>query len=243
MSGEHNFEYLPLIRTFKGPAKLGRPPMPSPQSFANRNARQAHSLALDTAAQAFSENWQTRKAQRQAAGQALPDIPSGVPILLQVDPNLDLDVLREKFAFEIVAEQEEGYVIVASEDIQIAPFRAMLQGFAGTVRGSAMIAQVHKLFDDPNQTDRLGRILSEHLMNTWGNIDDDQLYVVDIGIACAGTREIPTTSHAWQAHHGRRLGSQRACLVGGARQRLRRVGRHQERARNRDPEIRRFLPC
>ncbi|MEF8704564.1 MAG: S8 family peptidase [Candidatus Accumulibacter sp. UW26] len=192
MSGEHNFEYLPLIRTFKGPAKLGRPPMPSQQSFANRNARQAHSLALDTAAQAFSENWQTRKAQRQAAGQALPDIPSGVPILLQVDPNLDLDVLREKFAFEIVAEQEEGYVIVASEDIQIAPFRAMLQGFAGTVRGSAMIAQVHKLFDDPNQTDRLGRILSEHLMNTWGNIDDDQLYVVDIGIACAGTREIPT---------------------------------------------------
>lgn len=192
MPGAHNFEYLPLIRTFKGPAKLGRPPMPSPQSFANRNARQAHSLALDTAAQAFSENWQTRKAQRQAAGQALPDIPSGVPILLQVDPNLDLDVLREKFAFEIVAEQEKGYVIVASKDIQIAPFRAMLQGFAGTVRGSAMIAQVHKLFDDPNQTDRLGRILSEHLMNTWGNIDDDQLYVVDIGIACAGTQEIPT---------------------------------------------------
>lgn len=192
MPGAHNFEYLPLIRTFKGPAKLGRPPMPSPQSFANRNARQAHSLALDTAAQAFSENWQTRKAQRQAAGQALPDIPSGVPILLQVDPNLDLDVLREKFAFEIVAEQEKGYVIVASEDIQIAPFRAMLQGFAGTVRGSAMIAQVHKLFDDPNQTDRLGHILSEHLMNTWGNIGDDQLYIVDIGIACAGTQEIPT---------------------------------------------------
>lgn len=192
MPGEHNFEYLPLIRTFKGPAKLGRPPMPSPQSFANRNSRQAHSLALDIAAQAFSENWQTRKAQRQAAGQALPDIPSGVPILLQVDPNLDLDVLREKFAFEIVAEQEAGYVIVASEDVQIAPFRAMLQGFAGTVRGSATIAQVHKLFDDPNQTDRLGHILSEHLMNTWGNIGDDQLYIVDIGIACAGTQEIPT---------------------------------------------------
>lgn len=192
MPGAHNFEYLPLIRTFKGPAKLGRPPMPSPQSFANRNARQAHSLALDTAAQAFSANWQTRKAQRQAADQALPDIPLGVPILLQVDPNLDLDVLREKFAFEIVAEQENGYVIVASDDIQIAPFRAMLQGFAGTVRGSATIAQVHKLFDDPNQTDRLGRILSEHLMNTWGNIDDDQLYIVDIGIACAGTKEIPT---------------------------------------------------
>lgn len=192
MPGEHNFEYLPLIRTFKGPAKLRGGGKESPQTIANRNARQAHSLALDTAAQAFSANWQARMAQRQAAGEALPDIPSGVPILLQVDPGLDLDALREKFAFEIVAEQEEGYVIVASEDIQIAPFRAMLQGFAVTMHGSATIAQVHKLFDDPNQTDRLRRILSEHLMNIWGSIDDDQLYIVDIGIACAGTQEIPT---------------------------------------------------
>ena len=192
MPGAHNFEYLPLIRTFKGPAKLHGGGKASPQTIANRNARQAHSLALDTAAQAFSANWQARKAQRQAAGQALPDIPSGIPILLQVDPGLDLDALREKFAFEIVAEQEEGYVIVASEDIQIAPFRAMLQGFAVKVHGSATIAQVHRLFDDPIQTDRLGRILSEHLMNTWGSIDDDQLYIVDIGIACTGTQEIPT---------------------------------------------------
>ena len=192
MPGEHNFEYLPLIRTFKGPAKLRGGGKASPQTIANRNARQAHSLALDTAAQAFSANWQARKAQRQAAGEALPDIPSGVPIVLQVDPGLDLDALREKFAFEIVAEQEEGYVIVASEDIQIAPFRAMLQGFAITMHGSATIAQVHKLFDDPNQTDRLRRILSEHLMNIWGSIEDDQLYIVDIGIACAGTQEIPT---------------------------------------------------
>lgn len=192
MPGTHNFEYLPLIRTFKGPAKLRGGGKASPQTIANRNARQAHSLVLDTAAQAFSANWQARKAQRQAAGDALPDIPTGVPILLQVDPGLDLDALREKFAFEIVAEQEEGYVIVASEDIQIAPFRAMLQGFAVTMHGSATIAHVHKLFDDPNQTDRLGRILSEHLMNVWGNIDDVQLYIVDIGIACAGTQEIPS---------------------------------------------------
>jgi hypothetical protein len=192
MSGAHNFEYLPLIRTFKGPARLRGGGDPSPQTIANKNARQAHSNTLDTAAQAFSAAWEARKAERQAAGAALPDLPSGVPILLQVDPGLDLDVLRQKFAFEIVAEQEEGYVIVASEDIQIAPFRAMLQGFAVTMHGSATIAQVHKLFDDPNQTDRLGRILSEHLMNNWGNIADDQLYIADIGIACTGTSDIPT---------------------------------------------------
>ena len=126
----HGFEHLPLIRTFKGPAKLNGGGKTAPQTIANKKARQAHSAALEVAADAFIANWQTRKAQRQAAGQALPDIPAGIPLLLQVDPGFDLDALREKFNFEIVSEQEEGYVIVASEDIQLAPFRAMVEGFA-----------------------------------------------------------------------------------------------------------------
>ncbi|WP_233799590.1 S8 family peptidase [Paraburkholderia sp. HP33-1] len=192
MPGAHNFEHLPLLLRYQGRARLRGGGDPSPQTLANKGVqRQAHSVALDTAAQALSANWEARKAQRQAAGQTLPDIPAGIPILLQIDTGLDLDVLRAKFEFEIVAEQEEGYVIVASEDIQLAAFRAMVQGFAVTVHGSATIAEVHTLFDDPDQTDRLGRILSEHLMASWGNINDDQLYIVDIGIACAGTQEIP----------------------------------------------------
>lgn len=207
MPGDHNFEHLPLLLRYQGRAKLRGAGNPSPQTLANKNARQAHSLALDTAAQGLTANWQERRAQRQAAGQALPELPAGVPILLQVDPDLDLDALREKFDFEIVAEQEEGYVIVASEDIQLAHFRAMLQGFAVEVHGSATIAKVHRLFDDPNQTDRLARILSDHLLATWGAIGEDQTYIVDVGISCAGTKEIPdrpkrgnrTTDAEWAA--------------------------------------------
>jgi hypothetical protein len=192
MPGAHNFEHLPLLLRYQGKALLRGGGGPSPQTLANKGAqRQAHSVALDSAAQALSQNWQDRKAQRQAAGLALPDIPVGIPILLQIDTGLDLDALRAKFEFEIVAEQEDGYVIVASEDIQLTAFRNMAQGFAVTVHGSATIAEVHTLFDDPNQTDRLGRILSDRLMTSWGYIDDDQLYIVDVGIACAGTQEIP----------------------------------------------------
>jgi len=121
----------------------------------------------------------------------LPVIPEGIPILLQVDPSLELDVLRDKFDFEIVAEQEEGYVIVAAEDIELTPFLAMVNEFAVQVHGSATIAQVHRLFDDPNQTDRLARILSDRLLAMWPQIADEEQYVVDIGIACTGTREIP----------------------------------------------------
>lgn len=192
MPGAHNFEHLPLLLRYRGKARLRGGGDPSPQTLANKGAqRQAHSVALDAAAQALSQNWQARKAQRQATGLAFPDIPAGIPILLQIDTGLDLDALRAKFEFEIVAEQEDGYVIVASEDIQLTAFRNMAQEFAVTVHGSATIAEVHTLFDDPNQTDRLGRILSDQLIASWGYIDEGQRYIVDVGIACAGTQEIP----------------------------------------------------
>ena len=189
MPGQHNFEHLPLLLRYQGRARLKGFGSPSPQTLANENARQAHSNTLTTAAQSLRQNWETRKAQSLQEG--VPVIPRGIPILLQVDPSLELDVLREKFAFEIVAEQEEGYVIVAAEDIELTPFIEMVNGFAVTVHGSARIAKVHRLFDDPTQADRLRRILSERLLAEWPNINDAQLYLVDIGIACTGTEEIP----------------------------------------------------
>lgn len=190
MPGPHNFEHLPLLLRFEGRARLRGGGKPSPQTVANRNARQAHSATLKGAAHALSGSWRQQQAQRQ--GLALPVIPNGIPILLKVDPGLDLDVLRERFDFEIVAEQEEGYVIVASEDIDVAQFLAMLDGFSVSVRGSATIASVHRLFDDPNQADRLNRILSDRLFAEWGAIADDQTFIVDVGIACAGAQDIPS---------------------------------------------------
>ena len=109
MPSAHNFEHLPLLLRYQGKARLRGGGNPSPQTLANKGAqREAHSLAIDTAAQAISANWQERRAQRKATAQDLPDIPAGIPILLQIDTGLDLDALRAKFQFEIVAEQEEG---------------------------------------------------------------------------------------------------------------------------------------
>jgi hypothetical protein len=40
-----------------------------------------------------------------------PVLPSGIPLLFQIDPSLDLDKLRHFFSFEIVSEEDEGFVI------------------------------------------------------------------------------------------------------------------------------------
>lgn len=187
MPGQHNFEHLPLILRQRGHANLKGFGKASPQTVANANARQAHSSSLTTSAQSLKANWETIKTQ--SALQGVPIIPQGIPILLKVDTGLDLDVLREKFDFEIVAEQEDGYVIVAAEDIELTPFVQMVNGFAVQIRGSAKIAEVHKLFDNPS--DRLSRILTDRLLEVWPTIADAQFYIVDIGIACCGTKEIP----------------------------------------------------
>jgi hypothetical protein len=159
----------------------------SPQTIANRNAHQAHSDSLRISAQLLRENWE-RKLQQE--GENLHIISEGIPILVQVDPGLELDELRKKFNFEIVAEQEDGYVIVAAEDIDLTPFLAMVREFAVQVHGSKTIAKVHRLF--PNESDRLSRILSDHLLSEWPQVADQSLYVVDIGISCTGTKEIPS---------------------------------------------------
>src|SRR6266404_2016734 len=187
MPPDHNFEHLPLILRYHGPARLRGGGELSPQTRANRAAYEAHSESLRRSAQSMGANWRERQAQREQDN--LPVIPEGVPFLLQVDPSLDLDALREKFAFEIVAEEEEGFVIVAAENIDLESFMAMADAFSVQVHGSATIAQIHRLYEDSE--DRLSRILSERLLAEWTNMADDQPYIVDIGIACTGTREIP----------------------------------------------------
>jgi hypothetical protein len=192
MPVSHNFEHLPLILRYQGRAKLSGGGKTSPQTIANRTNRVAHSTGLRAAGSSVSSSWKTRIATNQRNGS--PVLPEGMPVLLEVDPGLDLDFLREKFAFEIVAEQEEGFVIVASEDLDLTAFLQMVDDFgaAGKAKhGSGRIASIHRLIDDPNQEERLRRILSESLVALWPNLQDDQLYVVDAGIACSGTQEIP----------------------------------------------------
>ena len=188
MPPDHNFEHLPLVLSYHGPARLGGGGDDSQQTRINRVARPQHSATLRTSAESLGRTWRERQAAREQDN--LPVIPEGVPFLLQIDPGLDLDDLRRKFDFEVVAEEEQGYVIVAAQDIDMESFLEMVEGFAGEVWGSGVIAQVHNLYEDP--TDRLPHILSESLYANWPNIADDQMYLVDVGIACVGTKDIPT---------------------------------------------------
>ena len=192
MPDNHNFQHLPLILRYKGPARLHGGGSDAEVTAQNKQSRPLHSSSLRQSTGALTSSWQARQVQRTQ--DHLPSLPQGIPILLEVDPSLDIDKLRHFFDFEIVSEEEEGFVIVASEDINLTTFLTLVTKFASAKpHGSSIVASVHKLYDDPNQTERLRRILSETLFQRWANLVDDTDYLVDIGITCLGVREIPNT--------------------------------------------------
>src|ERR1700674_3870067 len=124
----HQFEYLPLVLRDTGPARFPRPNFTEdPLTQQNRANRGAHGHGLQAQVATVVTAWQTRQAERKEAG--LPEIKPGIPLLLKIDPTLDIDALRQTFEFEIVSEEEDGFVIVASEDLSLAYFQQKLNDF------------------------------------------------------------------------------------------------------------------
>ena len=160
------------------------------ESTQQKNDRSAHSGNLGSTAADMSKAWKIRVETREQNG--LPTLPKSIPLILEVDTSLDLDELRRLFGFEIVSEHEGGYVIIASEDLDLNVFLQKLKDFIGTIDGSATVAQIHNLENDPDQLKRLSHILSEEIHNKWDQLDDDDDYIVDVGVACSGGIQIPS---------------------------------------------------
>lgn len=191
VSSGHQFEHLPLVLRDRGPTRVPSAPIPpNPTTVSNQTNRVAHSGGLSGHSSSVSTAWKTKQQARLQDG--LPPTEAGIPLLLQIDTSLDLDLLRSQFQFEIVSEQDDGYVIVVSEDVDLATFQARVTEFATNAWGSGTIAQIHDLKEDLSQDERLARILSPVLLAEWPSMQDAQIYVCDVSVACVGTWEVPS---------------------------------------------------
>ena len=189
MPPTHKFEYLPLVLREQGQARFPQAPQAEdPATQSNKANRTSHSGGIATNATRVTSSWKTKQVAREQDG--LPSI-SGIPLLLKVDTSLDLDDLRRQFEFEIVCEEEDGFVIVASEDVDLMVLQQKLTDFVTGVTGSANVARIHELHEDLTQEERLKLILSESLFQEWPTLTDDSINVCDVSIGCMGTWEIP----------------------------------------------------
>ncbi len=181
------YPHLRFLSRVTGRAKLPGGGKTSEQTLKNKADRAGHSAAMSGAASGALSDWKKQQEARERQG--LPTLATGVPLLLQIDPSLDLGKLTQHLGFEIVAEQEQGFVIVASDDTDLALLMRRINEFVAAVQGSAVVARVYQIFSESGH-ERLQRICPG-LLEIWPTIQDDRNYIVDAGVESAGPTKIP----------------------------------------------------
>lgn len=157
----------------------------NPLTVANLGNRQGHGKKLQASVESLIFSWQETQEERDKEGK--PRLPENAkPIILQIDPiAFDSEDLR-KYGIEVIAELENGYIIGASaNDPEFSELQKKIEKFIKAERGVNKVSEIWEILDG---TKRPEYILSPELLNEWENITDNNLFIVDVGIACIGSK-------------------------------------------------------
>lgn len=212
-----DFPHLPLPQNYSGQYKHKGQKFEkviSPVTLANRTQRRIHGRLLKGNANRLISDWGTKSLERKI--EELPDLPnpSVIPIFLKVDTALFKADSLYSFGIEVIAEEEDGFIIGASSD-NFTSLKNKIDKFIaqqGTYKNKA--AELWEIAIGDQW--RLEYILSESLSQRWDQIADTEELIVDISIACTikipdEPNRITTESHkkydqryaAWQERKNR----------------------------------------
>ncbi len=184
---DNAFPHLTFERVREGRPDFPKTPRSSERQKEILKDKPGHAAQLDASMEKLRSRWHTVRKSRAEDG--LPDLPAGQPMVVVVDEGANLEFLRSSFDFEIVAESDDGYVLVLSEDADLVKFGDTLKKFLENKYGGGSAARLYELCEAPES--RLERILSPGIYENWNQIKDTQTVVVDVSISCTGTQGIP----------------------------------------------------
>jgi hypothetical protein len=153
-------------------------------TLANRENAKSHGQQLESSVSSIVVNSQEIKKKRKEQGK--PDLPEAVSFILHVDPDLFNAEDLKSFGIEIVADLEQGYIIGASADTELSELRKKIGQFINSQKGGGKVPEIWEILEG---TQRPDYILSPALKAEWGNILEQQEYVVDVGISCINIQE------------------------------------------------------
>ncbi|WP_013321045.1 S8 family peptidase [Gloeothece verrucosa] len=178
-----DYSHIPLTLTIQGTAKPSRPPRSNPRSLANLGNRQAHGTKLKANVDAIFFSWQEEEEKRDEEGK--PKLPNARRVILQIDPDaFDPDKLKS-YGIEVIAELEDGYIIGASADLELSALQKKIEQFIKEERGGGTVAEIWELIEGYKKPEL---IVSPELWQHWDKVKDDQIYTVDVSIACLGLK-------------------------------------------------------
>ena len=179
-----DFPHLPLPQKASGvynAPRGGSRKKISEITSANKSNRIQHGLGLKANAESVLNSWKSKQEERLKNN--LPGLPDSktIPVFLQVDTDLfKIDSLAS-FGIEIIAEEEDGYIIGASGD-NFKSFKEKIDSFIKNQgRSKDQAAQLWNLIIGDKW--RLDYILSEELSQKWDQISESNTLLVDVSIA------------------------------------------------------------
>lgn len=155
------------------------------QNLANRDL---HFQRITRVANDIVKRFEAHQLERQL--KEFPHLGAGIPFLVRIEDESDVDFLRSAFEFEVVSQQEDGFVLVAANDLELSRMMATMGRFIDDKRGGGRAAKLYEIVSDLDSSQRFNRIVGEDLQARWHSLSATDKLTVDISVECLG--QLPT---------------------------------------------------
>ncbi|HPA19073.1 MAG TPA: S8 family peptidase [Verrucomicrobiae bacterium] len=120
----------------------------------------------------------------------LPVVPADKGFVLKLPEGVDVDPIVRALGVELVAETEEGLMLVSSEDLEFTKLEDVLRQFETGVGNLVAGSSLLDIYDQPDDTRRLKNVLAPDILALWP-LDNAFIYTFDLGIQTAtSTRDV-----------------------------------------------------
>jgi hypothetical protein len=147
-----------------------------------------HSSRLRGAFDAMRKADQAEQFRREA--EQLPPIPAERGFLLRLPEGADVEALVRSLGVELVAETEEGIMLVSSADLEYTRLYQVLTDFGGGVGSTTAGSSLLDVYTQRDDARKLDEILAPEVRALWP-FDATESYIFDIAIQTAtSTRDM-----------------------------------------------------
>ena len=183
-----DFPHLHLALRGSYEPKFPPAPHPNLEVDANRKNPKGHASRIRGILGRMRQfDDQLRKLRMQ---HGLPAIPADKGFLLRLPEGVDVDQLVRALGVELVAETEEGLMLVSSVDLHFTKLEEVLKEFELGERGGGSGASLLDIYEQPDDERRLKNILAPEILGQWP-LADTTTYTFDLGIQTAtSTRDV-----------------------------------------------------
>ncbi len=163
-------------------------PRDNPEVDAARRNPAGHSARLSGVVDGMRQADEAARLQREL--EHLPPIPAERGFLLRLPEGADVEMLVRALGVELVAETEEGVMLVSTDDLEYTELYRVLNEFGAGVGSTTAGSSLLDVYDRRDDARRLDEILTPEVRAMWP-FDRTENYTFDLAIQTAtSTRDM-----------------------------------------------------